>query len=230
MEREKIIDLSDEKLEELQKKVMEAWDYLHDIVGKVGMPGGDMIFFDNPIKTPSLEVPGYIFSGKPGTGRTTIAKALCEELGFEYEVIDATNTVVEVSQSFWSRPNRSYNPQPRQIQVGDRVRLKGEIQIMEVTFVGQGIAICKWFDMHGYEMADTFDLGDLEFANSQVSTLDDHDCVESKKKGWCGEYCEQARKGKCPEGVKAKFPHEEKEEAEKEEIKDFEYDGTWTTL
>ena len=62
MEREKIIDLSDEKLEELQKKVMEAWDYLHDIVDKVGMPGGDMIFFDNPIKTPSLEVHDSIYS------------------------------------------------------------------------------------------------------------------------------------------------------------------------
>ena len=134
-------------------------------------------------------------------------------------------------QNFWTKSHsRHYNPQPRPIRVGDRVYKKGEHQLMEVTFVGQGIAVCKWFDMHGYEMADTFDLGDLEFANTQVSTLDDHDCTESKKKGWCGEYCEQARKGKCPEGIKAKFPYDDKEEAEKEEIKDFEYDGTWTTL
>lgn len=113
------------------------------------------------------------------------------------------------SQHFWSKPHRSYNPQPRSFQVGDKVRKKGDMQIMEITFVKDGVAICKWFDMNGYTMVETFDIDDLEHV-TQSSTFekdDDHDCVESKKKGWCGEYCEQARKGKCPEGIQAKFPY-----------------------
>lgn len=122
---------------------------------------------------------------------------------------------INQQQNFWSRPSRSYNPQPREIKVGDRVYKKGEHQLMFVTFIGQGVAICKWFDMNGYEIADTFDINDLELSNqADASTLeeDSHDCEESKKKGWCGEYCEQARKRKCPEGVKAKFPYEMEED------------------
>jgi len=37
------------------------------------------------------ELLNMVFSGQPGTGKTTSAKALCEELGLEYKVINASD-------------------------------------------------------------------------------------------------------------------------------------------
>ena len=36
------------------------------------------------------EVPNMLLSGTPGTGKTTIARALCEELGCDYIVVNAS--------------------------------------------------------------------------------------------------------------------------------------------
>lgn len=49
------------KCKKLQSEHMKAWEVLHRLVGEANMPGGDAVFFDYPIKSPSLEVYDNIY-------------------------------------------------------------------------------------------------------------------------------------------------------------------------
>jgi hypothetical protein len=51
-----------EKAKELKDEHMRAWEFLHSLVRSANMPGGDAIFFEYPVKTPSLEVYDHIDS------------------------------------------------------------------------------------------------------------------------------------------------------------------------
>ncbi len=60
------------------------------------------------------EIPNLLLSGPPGVGKTTVARALCEELGSDYIVINGSddNKLVFIKSSSLMRlttPHMMYN-------------------------------------------------------------------------------------------------------------------------
>lgn len=73
----------------LNKQFIWAEKYRPEKINEIILPDNLIKTFENLIK--KGEVTNLLFSGSPGTGKTTVAKALCKELNCDYIVVNGSD-------------------------------------------------------------------------------------------------------------------------------------------
>ncbi len=82
------------------------------------------------------EIPNMLFSGPPGIGKTTVAKALCNQLGVDYYVINGSDegrfldTVRNQAKQFATTVSLQANGKPKVIIVDESDNTTSDVQLL----------------------------------------------------------------------------------------------------
>ena len=96
------------------------------------------------------EVPNLLLSGPPGCGKTTVAKALCEELGVDYYVINGSDegrfldTVRNNAKNFASTVSLSSTAKHKVIIIDEADNTTPDVQLCLRAFTEEFIGNCRF--------------------------------------------------------------------------------------
>ena len=96
------------------------------------------------------EVPNLLLSGPPGCGKTTVAKALCEELGADYYVINGSDegrfldTVRNNAKNFASTVSLSSTAKHKVIIIDEADNTTPDVQLCLRAFTEEFIGNCRF--------------------------------------------------------------------------------------
>jgi len=96
------------------------------------------------------EVPNLLLSGPPGCGKTTVAKALCEELGADYYVINGSDegrlldTVRNNAKNFASTVSLSSTAKHKVIIIDEADNTAPDVQLCLRAFTEEFIGNCRF--------------------------------------------------------------------------------------
>ena len=96
------------------------------------------------------EVPNLLLSGPPGCGKTTVAKALCEELGADYYIINGSDegrfldTVRNNAKNFASTVSLSSSAKHKVIIIDEADNTTPDVQLCLRAFTEEFIGNCRF--------------------------------------------------------------------------------------
>ena len=122
----------------------------------------DCILPDNTKKTfldflDKGEVPNLLLSGPPGCGKTTVAKALCEQLGSDYYVINGSDegrfldTVRNNAKNFASTVSLSSSAKHKVIIIDEADNTTPDVQLCLRAFTEEFIGNCRFIFTCNYK-------------------------------------------------------------------------------
>ena len=103
------------------------------------------------------EVPNLLLSGPPGCGKTTVAKALCHELGVDYYVINGSDegrfldTVRNNAKNFASTVSLSSNAKHKVIIIDEADNTTPDVQLCLRAFTEEFIGNCRFIFTCNYK-------------------------------------------------------------------------------
>ena len=103
------------------------------------------------------EVPNLLLSGPPGCGKTTIAKALCEELGADYYVINGSDegrfleTIRVNAKNFASTLSLSSSAKHKVIIIDEADNTPNDVQLCLRAFTEEFIGNCRFIFTCNYK-------------------------------------------------------------------------------
>ena len=103
------------------------------------------------------EVPNLLLSGPPGCGKTTVAKALCEELGVDYYVINGSDegrfldTVRNNAKNFASTLSLSSDAKHKVIIIDEADNTTPDVQLCLRAFTEEFIGNCRFIFTCNYK-------------------------------------------------------------------------------
>jgi DNA polymerase III delta prime subunit len=103
------------------------------------------------------EVPNLLLSGPPGCGKTTVAKALCEELGTDYYVINGSDegrfldTVRNNAKNFASTVSLSSDAKHKVIIIDEADNTTPDVQLCLRAFTEEFIGNCRFIFTCNYK-------------------------------------------------------------------------------
>ena len=103
------------------------------------------------------EVPNLLLSGPPGCGKTTVAKALCEELGVDYYVINGSDegrfldTVRNNAKNFASTVSLSSTAKHKVIIIDEADNTTPDVQLCLRAFTEEFIGNCRFIFTCNYK-------------------------------------------------------------------------------
>tara|TARA_B100001559_G_C16498952_1_gene622299 strand:- start:589 stop:1530 length:942 start_codon:yes stop_codon:yes gene_type:complete len=103
------------------------------------------------------EVPNLLLSGPPGCGKTTVAKALCEELGADYYVINGSDegrfldTVRNNAKNFASTVSLSSSAKHKVIIIDEADNTTPDVQLCLRAFTEEFIGNCRFIFTCNYK-------------------------------------------------------------------------------
>jgi len=103
------------------------------------------------------EVPNLLLSGPPGCGKTTVAKALCEELGADYYVINGSDegrfldTVRNNAKNFASTVSLSSTAKHKVIIIDEADNTTPDVQLCLRAFTEEFIGNCRFIFTCNYK-------------------------------------------------------------------------------
>ena len=103
------------------------------------------------------EVPNLLLSGPPGCGKTTVAKALCEELGVDYYVINGSDegrfldTVRNNAKNFASTLSLSSDAKHKVIIIDEADNTTPDVQLCLRAFTAEFIGNCRFIFTCNYK-------------------------------------------------------------------------------
>lgn len=123
---------------------------------------GECILPDNIKKTfqdflDKGEVPNLLLSGPPGCGKTTVAKALCEELGVDYYVINGSDegrfldTVRNNAKNFASTVSLSSTAKHKVVIIDEADNTTPDVQLCLRAFTEEFIGNCRFIFTCNYK-------------------------------------------------------------------------------
>ena len=103
------------------------------------------------------EIPNLLLSGPPGIGKTTIAKALCEQLGADYYVINGSDegrfldTVRNQAKNFASTVSLQGNGRHKVIIVDESDNTTTDVQLLLRAFIEEFAGNCRFIFTCNYK-------------------------------------------------------------------------------
>jgi len=103
------------------------------------------------------EVPNLLLSGPPGCGKTTVAKALCQELGADYYVINGSDegrfldTVRNNAKNFASTVSLSSSAKHKVIIIDEADNTTPDVQLCLRAFTEEFIGNCRFIFTCNYK-------------------------------------------------------------------------------
>ena len=103
------------------------------------------------------EVPNLLLSGPPGCGKTTVAKALCEELGVDYYVINGSDegrfldTVRNNAKNFASTVSLSSTAKHKVIIIDEADNTSNDVQLCLRAFIEEFAGNCRFIFTCNYK-------------------------------------------------------------------------------
>jgi DNA polymerase III delta prime subunit len=103
------------------------------------------------------EVPNLLLSGPPGCGKTTVAKALCEQLGTDYYVINGSDegrfldTVRNNAKNFASTVSLSSSAKHKVIIIDEADNTTPDVQLCLRAFTEEFIGNCRFIFTCNYK-------------------------------------------------------------------------------
>ena len=103
------------------------------------------------------EVPNLLLSGPPGCGKTTVAKALCQELGVDYYVINGSDegrfldTVRTNAKNFASTVSLSSDSKHKVIIIDEADNTTPDVQLCLRAFTEEFIGNCRFIFTCNYK-------------------------------------------------------------------------------
>ena len=103
------------------------------------------------------EVPNLLLSGPPGCGKTTVAKALCQELGVDYYVINGSDegrfldTVRNNAKNFASTVSLSSDSKHKVIIIDEADNTTPDVQLCLRAFTEEFIGNCRFIFTCNYK-------------------------------------------------------------------------------
>jgi DNA polymerase III delta prime subunit len=103
------------------------------------------------------EVPNLLLSGPPGCGKTTVAKALCHELGVDYYVINGSDegrfldTVRNNAKNFASTVSLSSTAKHKVIIIDEADNTTPDVQLCLRAFTEEFIGNCRFIFTCNYK-------------------------------------------------------------------------------
>ena len=103
------------------------------------------------------EVPNLLLSGPPGCGKTTVAKALCEQLGSDYYVINGSDegrfldTVCNNAKNFASTVSLSSSAKHKVIIIDEADNTTPDVQLCLRAFTEEFIGNCRFIFTCNYK-------------------------------------------------------------------------------
>jgi len=103
------------------------------------------------------EVPNLLLSGPPGCGKTTVAKALCQELGTDYYVINGSDegrfldTVRNNAKNFASTVSLSSSAKHKVIIIDEADNTTPDVQLCLRAFTEEFIGNCRFIFTCNYK-------------------------------------------------------------------------------
>lgn len=103
------------------------------------------------------EVPNLLLSGPPGCGKTTVAKALCYELGVDYYVINGSDegrfldTVRNNAKNFASTVSLSSSAKHKVIIIDEADNTSNDVQLLLRAFIEEFAGNCRFIFTCNYK-------------------------------------------------------------------------------
>ena len=103
------------------------------------------------------EVPNLLLSGPPGCGKTTVAKALCEELGVDYYVINGSDegrfldTVRNNAKNFASTVSLSSTAKHKVVIIDEADNTTPDVQLALRAFTEEFVGNCRFIFTCNYK-------------------------------------------------------------------------------
>ena len=105
----------------------------------------------------SGEIPNMLLSGPPGIGKTTVAKALCHELGVDYYVINGSDegrfldTVRTNAKNFASTVSLSSDAKHKIIIIDEADNTGNDVQLLLRAFIDEFSSNCRFIFTCNYK-------------------------------------------------------------------------------
>ena len=105
----------------------------------------------------SGEIPNMLLSGPPGIGKTTVAKALCHELGVDYYVINGSDegrfldTVRTNAKNFASTVSLSSDAKHKIIIIDEADNTGNDVQLLLRAFIEEFSSNCRFIFTCNYK-------------------------------------------------------------------------------
>ena len=96
------------------------------------------------------EVPNLLLAGPPGVGKTTVAKALCNELGVDFYVINGSDegrfldTVRNHAKNFATTVSLQANGKPKVIIIDEADNTTNDVQLLLRAFIEEFSGNCRF--------------------------------------------------------------------------------------
>ena len=103
------------------------------------------------------EIPNMLLAGPPGVGKTTVAKALCNELGVDYYVINGSDegrfldTVRNNAKNFASTVSLSSDSKPKVIIIDEADNTGNDVQLLLRAFIEEFSSNCRFIFTCNYK-------------------------------------------------------------------------------